>query len=85
MEARLAAQVAGFMQRIRREDFLKRPGVAETLDWAEALLKLNRDVLDEETVAQTLGCILKYREDIQQFLCGPWADPGQRKALLGDP
>jgi MoxR-like ATPase len=83
IEERLAAQLAHFMQRIRQEDLLKRPGVSETLDWAEALLKLNRGVLDEATVEQTLGCILKYREDIQQFTCGIWADPQGRRALLG--
>ena len=63
----LIHQIAIFMQNIRKEDLMKRPGVSETLDWAEALLKLHRGVLDEETVEQTLGCILKYREDIQNF------------------
>ena len=70
----LIHQIAIFMQNIRREDLMKRPGVSETLDWAEALLKLNRRVLDEETVEQTLGCILKYREDIQNFRSNIWPD-----------
>lgn len=63
----LAVQVARFMRRLRQEDLVKRPGVAETLDWATALLALDRTYLDERTVAETLGCILKYREDVQQF------------------
>ena len=70
------------MQNIRREDLLKKPGVSETLDWAEALIKLQRNVLDEDTVEITLGCILKYREDIQNFKTNIWADPGQRTRLL---
>ncbi|MGD1975488.1 MAG: MoxR family ATPase [Desulfobacterales bacterium] len=64
----LAHQVAIFMQNIRQEDLLKKPGISESLDWAEALLQLNRDVLGEETVEKTLGCILKYHEDIQKNL-----------------
>ena len=78
----LAHQVAIFMQNIRRQDLLKKPGISETLDWAEALLKLNRKVLDEETVEITLGCILKYREDIQKFKTGIWADPDKRTQFL---
>jgi MoxR-like ATPase len=78
----LAHQVAIFMQNIRRQDLLKKPGISETLDWAEALLKLNRNVLDAETVDITLGCILKYREDIQKFKTGIWADPDRRTQFL---
>jgi len=78
----LAHQVAIFMQNIRRQDLLKKPGISETLDWAEALFKLNRNVLDAETVDITLGCILKYREDIQKFKTGIWADPDKRTQFL---
>ncbi len=78
----LAHQVAIFMQNIRRQDLLKKPGISETLDWAEALLKLNRKVLDKETVEITLGCILKYREDIQKFKTDLWADPDKRTQFL---
>jgi MoxR-like ATPase len=60
---RLAGQLAFFMQRIRREDLFKRPGVAETIDWAEALLALGAADLDSSTVDATLGCILKYKGD----------------------
>jgi hypothetical protein len=70
------------MQNIRREDLLKKPGISETLDWAEALIKLHRNVLDEETIEQTLGCILKYREDIQKFQTSIWGDPVKRSRLL---
>jgi MoxR-like ATPase len=59
----LAAALAFFMQRLRREDFYKRPGVAESIDWGEALLALGAAELDETTVEATLGCILKYKGD----------------------
>jgi hypothetical protein len=55
------------MERIRREDFYKRPGVAETIDWGMALVALHRSELDPEIVDQTLGCIFKYSDDIEQF------------------
>jgi hypothetical protein len=61
---------------------MKKPGTSETLDWAEALLKLNRGVLNEAVVEQTLGCILKYREDIQKFKSTIWDDPDKRLQLL---
>ncbi len=67
ISADLALQVALFMKRVREEDLVKRPGVAETLDWAAALLALERTALDEKTVTETLGCILKYREDMLYF------------------
>ena len=82
IEESLACQVAGFMQTIRREDLMKKPGISETLDWAEALLKLNRGVLNEQSVEQTLGCILKYREDIQKFRSHIWTDPHKRSQLI---
>jgi hypothetical protein len=82
LEESLVHQIAIFMQNIRKEDLLKKPGVSETLDWAEALLKLHHNVLDEETVEQTLGCILKYREDIQKFRSNIWLDPEKRTHLL---
>ena len=82
IEESLACQVAGFMQTIRREDLMKKPGISETLDWAEALLKLNRGVLNEQSVEQTLGCILKYREDIQKFRSHIWTDPSKRSQLM---
>jgi len=60
---RLAEQVVGLVQRLRAEQLLKPPGVAETLDWARALQRLGVDELDLETAARTLGAVVKYRED----------------------
>ncbi|MDI5980372.1 AAA family ATPase [Amycolatopsis magusensis] len=66
VDERLAAQVAGAVQRIRQLELLKPPGVAESLDWARALSALDRDVLDAEAAALTLGAVLKYSEDIDR-------------------
>ena len=82
IDGMLAGQVAGFMKAIRQEDLMKKPGISETLDWAEALLKLNKGVINEQIIEQTLGCILKYREDIQKFKSSIWADPDRRSVLL---
>jgi MoxR-like ATPase len=60
----LSAQVVAFVQRVRDQELYKRPGVAESLDWAEALQYLNTQVLDAETVNATLGMILKYQDDV---------------------
>jgi MoxR-like ATPase len=60
---RLAAQVAGAVQKLRRSDLLKPPGVAETIDWARALQLVGASHLDVDTAAATLGAVLKYRED----------------------
>ncbi|HTE85158.1 MAG TPA: MoxR family ATPase [Dehalococcoidia bacterium] len=64
---RLAEQVCSFMQLIRERDFYKRPGIAETIDWAAALMILHRDALDPAIVEETLGCIFKYNDDITAF------------------
>jgi MoxR-like ATPase len=61
---RLAAQAAAFVQGLRRYDLAKPPGVAETIDWANALFALGRRELDAEIVRQTLGSVLKYHEDL---------------------
>jgi MoxR-like ATPase len=63
IDARLAREVARFMESLRRVRLAKVPGVAETLDWAQALVALNRGELDDPTVDATLGTVLKYRED----------------------
>ena len=62
----LAQQVCGFMQLMRTRDFYKRPGVAEPIDWALALMALNINDLDQKTVDSTIGCVLKYKEDIEK-------------------
>ncbi|WP_158887750.1 AAA family ATPase [Amycolatopsis anabasis] len=63
---RLAAQVAGAVRKLRDLELLKPPGVAESLDWAQALLALERDELDAESAARTLGAVLKYSEDLDR-------------------
>lgn len=82
IESRFAEQVTRFMQRIRTVDFLKRPGISETLDWAQALMAMHRQFLDEEVAMETLGCILKYQEDIERFKKEIWADYDQRATYL---
>jgi MoxR-like ATPase len=67
VSAHLAAQVAQVTARLRsRDDVVKPPGVAETLDWAQALHTLGATDLDLETAAATLGAVLKYREDAER-------------------
>lgn len=61
----LARQVVGFVQRLREVDLTKLPGVAETLDWAAALLALGAPVLSAEVIDPTLGVLLKYQEDVR--------------------
>jgi MoxR-like ATPase len=63
--ARLAEQVTAFVQELRTAELYKTAGVSETLDWAAALVALDRDELDAETVDETLGILLKNQEDIQ--------------------
>ncbi|MFQ5902683.1 MAG: AAA family ATPase [Candidatus Binatia bacterium] len=73
----LARQICAFMQQVRQMNFYKRPGIAETLDWASALITLNRHELDEKTVEETMGCVFKYREDLhhlQEELAGKRLD-----------
>jgi MoxR-like ATPase len=63
----LAEHICRFMQKLRQVNFYKRPGIAETLDWAQALLHLSQDVLVPETIRETVGCFLKYHEDVEKF------------------
>jgi MoxR-like ATPase len=63
LSERLAKQIAAFMQVLRGLPLQKAPGVAESLDWAMALMSLHRDHLDAAVVEQTLGCVLKVHED----------------------
>src|SRR6266436_5753312 len=67
MESAMAKQICAFMQRVRQMNFYKRPGVAETLDWASALIALNRRELDDKSVVETMGCVFKYREDLHHL------------------
>jgi len=66
IEDHLAGHICQFVEAMRQQDFYKRPGVAETLDWARALLYLGRERLDIPTITETLGCVLKYKEDIDK-------------------
>jgi MoxR-like ATPase len=61
---KLAREIVAFTQRLRSMDLFKAPGIAETLDWAEALLTLDRIALDPHMVADTLGVLLKYQDDV---------------------
>jgi MoxR-like ATPase len=62
----LSREVVAFVQRLRTEDLFKKPGVAETIDWAKCLLALDVISLSPEVIADTLGAILKYQDDIQK-------------------
>jgi len=66
LPARLARSVVAVVQALRREDLFKRPGVAETLDWALALTALGTVELDLESLGGTLGVLLKYEEDVRR-------------------
>ncbi len=63
----LSGQICRFMQWIRSENIYKRPGIAETIDWAEALLSLGKNELTAEVVDDTIGCILKYKQDLDNI------------------
>ena len=62
---KLAGQVASFVQELRGTELYKVPGVAETLDWTAALVSLNETELSPDVIDDTLGIMLKYREDVQ--------------------
>ena len=63
--AALAAQVTSLVQELRREDLVRVPGVSETLDWVSALLALDRKTLDADAIGDTLGVVLKAKEDLE--------------------
>jgi len=66
----LAGQICALMQQLRQEDFYKKPGIAETIDWGAALIALHKDELDAAIVEETLGCIFKYNDDLEAFRRG---------------
>jgi MoxR-like ATPase len=75
----LAEQIVRFVQKLRAADLFKLPGVAETIDWARALLALDQVALDPDTVNATLGVLLKYQDDVEKMA-------GRRVAeLLAEP
>jgi len=67
VNARLTREVAKFMETLRDVRLAKVPGVAETLDWAQALVSLHADHIDEDLVNETLGCFLKDADDLKRF------------------
>ena len=67
---RLSREVTAFVQTLRREDLYKRPGVAETLDWVDALVALDQRALTPDNINDTLGVLLKYQDDVSQVRSG---------------
>jgi MoxR-like ATPase len=63
----LSRQVVGFVQELRKRDLFKLPGIAETIDWTDALLQLDRISLDPQAINDTLGVLLKYQDDIAKI------------------
>lgn len=63
----LSREIVGFVQALRAEDLFKLPGVAESIDWAHALMQLDRVDLDPDTINDTLGTLLKYQDDIARI------------------
>jgi MoxR-like ATPase len=64
---RLSREIVGFVQSLREQDLFKLPGISETIDWASALVQLDKLVLDPQTVNDTLGVLLKYQDDIAKI------------------
>jgi MoxR-like ATPase len=73
---RLAREVGRFVQALRARELVKSPGVAETLDWTQALLTLRQDSLEPDVVSRTMGCLLKDRHDLDALT------PGEVAALV---
>ncbi|MCI4660866.1 MAG: MoxR family ATPase [Neomegalonema sp.] len=63
----LSREVVGFVQRLRTEDLFKKPGIAETIDWAKALMALDSLALSPQVISDTLGALLKYQDDIMRI------------------
>jgi MoxR-like ATPase len=75
---KLTKEIVAFVQRLRKSDLFKVPGVAETIDWATALTELDAVGLDPQGVTDTLGVLLKYQDDIQKM------QGGEAKAILDE-
>ncbi len=80
LSAALAEQIVRFVQKMRTNDLFKQPGVAETIDWARALLALDQVALEPGVVHATLGVLLKYQDDIEKMAGGKVAE-----MLAGEP
>lgn len=84
--AALAREVVAFVQELRGMDLFKLPGIAETIDWADALTQLDKISLDPQTIDNTLGVLLKYQDDIAKVHGSPAAeilDEVKRAAAAG--
>ena len=77
----LSIEISRFMQRLRTMKLSRVPGVAETLDWAQALAVLHASHLDESLVRETLGCFLKDESDLRLF--GAALDAGSLEGMVG--
>ncbi|RVA30309.1 MoxR family ATPase [Mesorhizobium sp. M7D.F.Ca.US.004.03.1.1] len=75
---RLSAEVVSFIQKLRQIELFKVPGVAETIDWAGALIELDKVALDPETVSDTIGVLLKYQDDIARI------EQGEGRRILNE-
>jgi MoxR-like ATPase len=64
---RLSEEIVAYVQKLRRLDLFKNPGIAESIDWATALTELDRVALDPETISDTVGALLKYQDDIARI------------------
>jgi len=67
IESRLAEQICEIVYTLREIEFYKRPGVAETLDWARALAVLKVDRIDPALLEETAGCVFKFKDDIERL------------------
>jgi MoxR-like ATPase len=87
LNPKLARQAVEFVQRLRRSDMRKAPSISETLDWANALVALNAQNIDKDTLDDTLSVLLKHEADLQkarrQFLAPPPPSPRQRSDDFG--
>jgi len=80
----LSRQVVGAVQMLRRLELFKPPGVAETIDWASALVALGRDRFDKAVLGETLGVVLKYHDDIEKVRAGHLDEVFGAAASFGD-
>jgi len=71
VNAQLSREVVAFIQRLRDEELFKRPGLAETLDWAKCLVALDVVALSPDVITDTIGAVLKYQDDITKITGGP--------------
>ncbi len=73
-DATLSREVVAYVQKLRELELFKNPGIAETLDWATALMELDKLALDPQAISDTLGVLLKYQDDIAQIQSSDGAD-----------